>query len=299
MTSGPDRDTDIPAFCRAHGLPGLADVHTHFMPPRLLRRVWAYFEEGGPLLGKPWPIRYQWPDDADRVAHLTAMGVKLFTALAYAHRPGMAADLNSWTLGFAKNTPGCVPSATFYPEPGVAGYVTDALRDGARVFKIHLQVGGFSPTDPLLDPVWGLLADTSTPVVIHAGHAPAGTAHTGPAPFTRLLREHPALTAIVAHLGAPDYADFLDLATRHENVALDTTMVFTDFFEQIAPFPRSALPLLADLGDAGKILLGSDFPNIPYPYATQLRALAGLDLGDRWLKTVCWDAPTRLLSGWQ
>lgn len=292
----PREDGELPAFCRALGIPGLADVHTHFMPPRLLRRVWAYFDEGGPLLGRPWPVRYRWPD-ADRVAHLGTMGVRLFTALAYAHRPGMAADLNAWTLGFARDTPGCVPSATFYPEPGVTGYVTDALRDGARIFKIHFQVGGFSPVDPLLDPVWGLLSDAGTPVVVHAGHAPAGTSHTGPGPFGRLLREHPSLTAVVAHLGAPDYEDFLDLAARHDNVALDTTMIFTDFFDQIAPFPSRALPLLRNLGEAGKVLLGSDFPNIPYPYARQIAGLAALGFGDPWLRTVCWDAPNRLLKG--
>lgn len=294
--SPPREDAGLPGFCRAAGLPGLADVHTHFLPPRMLRRVWAYFDEGGPLLGRPWPIRYRWPDDAERVAHLAAMGVRKFTALAYAHRPGMAADLNAWTLGFAKATAGCVPSATFYPEPGVTEYVAGALRDGARIFKIHLQVGGFSPADPQLAPVWPLLADTGTPVVVHAGHAPAGNSHTGPAPFGRLLREHPSLTAIVAHLGAPDYEDFLRLAAQHDNVALDTTMIFTDFFDQVAPFPAGALPLLRDLGEAGKVLLGSDFPNIPHPYARQIAGLAGLGFGDRWLKTVCWDAPVRLLG---
>jgi predicted TIM-barrel fold metal-dependent hydrolase len=40
-----------------------------------------------------------------------------------------------------------------------------------------------------------------------------------------------------------------------------------------------------DLG--GKILLGTDFPNIPYPYLTQLQALQRLDLGPEWLRAVC------------
>jgi predicted TIM-barrel fold metal-dependent hydrolase len=288
-------DTDIPGFCRALGIPGLADVHTHFLPPRMLRRVWEYFDEGGPLLGVKWPIRYRWSDEA-RVEHLATMGVRLFSALAYAHRPDMAADLNDWTLSFARQTPGCLPSATFYPEPAVATYVAQALDGGARIFKVHLQVGGFSPADPLLDPVWDTLAQTGTPVVLHAGHAPVGAAHTGPGPFTQLLKQHPGLTAIVAHLGAPDYAEFLRLAADHERVALDTTMTFTDFFDHLAPFPAHALPLLQDLGEGGKILLGSDFPNIPYPYARQIAGLAGLGFGDRWLKSVCWENAVALFG---
>ncbi|MFC3500135.1 amidohydrolase family protein [Micromonospora krabiensis] len=280
-------DAAVPAFWRGLGLPGLADVHVHFLPPRLLRRIWAYFDAAGPLVGTEWPIRYRW-SDAERVAYLGRLGVRAFSALAYPHRPGMAADLNRWTLDFARNTPGCLPSATFFPEPDASGYVAEALAAGARVFKVHVQVGGFPPTDEALDAVWGLLADAGVPVVVHAGHAPVGTAHTGPEPFAAVLARHPALRAVVAHLGAPDYRAFLDLAEAYEGVRLDTTMAFTPFLDRLVPFPDDERPRLRELGLAGKVLLGSDFPNIPYPYADQLAGLARLDLGDDWLRAVCW-----------
>jgi predicted TIM-barrel fold metal-dependent hydrolase len=291
----PEDDAEVPAFCRDLGVPGLADIHTHFLPPRMLRRVWEYFDEAGPLVGVRWPIRYKW-SDAERVAHLRGMGVRMFSALAYAHRPGMAADLNEWTMAFAKATPGCLPSATFYPEPGVSRYVRSAVEAGARIFKVHLQVGGFSPADPRLDEVWGLLAEAGVPVVVHAGHAPVGTEHTGPGPFGAVLERHPGLAAIIAHMGAPDYEAFLRLAADHERVALDTTMIWTDFFDHLAPFPAAALPLARDLGLAGKVLLGSDFPNIPYPYARQIAGLARLGLGEAWLRAVCWNNPVALFG---
>jgi uncharacterized protein len=230
------------------------------------------------------------------VAHLRSMGVRMFSALAYAHRPGMAADLNAWTMAFGQANPGCLPSATFYPEPAAARYVRAALDAGARIFKVHLQVGGFAPDDPLLDEVWGLLAEARVPVVVHAGHAPVGTENTGPGPFGALMGRYPELTAIVAHMGAPDYGAFLRLAGDYERVYLDTTMIFTGFFDKLAPFPAAALPLARDLGLAGKILLGSDFPNIPYPYAQQIGGLARLGLGEAWLRAVCWDNPVALFG---
>ena len=107
--TGPASDAEVPAFWRGLGLPGLADVHVHFLPPRMLRRVWAHFEEAGPRIGAQWPILYRWSDE-ERVDHLNTLGVRAFTALAYAHQPKMAADLNSWTLDFARRTPGCIPS---------------------------------------------------------------------------------------------------------------------------------------------------------------------------------------------
>ena len=72
------------------------------------------------------------------------------------------------------------------------------------------------------------------PVVVHAGHAPVGTDNTGPGPFGSLMARYPDLTAIVAHLGAPDYGAFLRMAADYERVALDTTMVFTGFFDKLA-----------------------------------------------------------------
>jgi predicted TIM-barrel fold metal-dependent hydrolase len=42
--------------------------------------------------------------------------------------------------------------------------------------------------------------------------------------------------------------------------------------------------------------LGSDFPNIPYPYAEQLAGLARLELGDAWLRAVSWDNAARLFG---
>jgi hypothetical protein len=291
----PAGDTEVPAFWRSLGLPGLADIHVHFLPPRMLLRVWNYFDEAGPLVGRPWPIIYRWSDE-ERVAHLRTLGVTAFTALAYAHRAGMAADLNAWTLDFANHTPGCIPTATFFPEPGVNRYTRAAIDAGARIFKVHIQVGDFNPAHARLDSVWGLLAEAGVPVVVHAGSGPVPNTHTGPAAFAAVLRRHPRLKAIIAHLGAPEYVEFLDLAERYDQVCLDTTMAFTRFFDAMAPFPRSCLPRLHDLGLAGRVLLGSDFPNLPYPYAEQLAGLAGLDLGDEWLRAVCWHNAANLLG---
>lgn len=284
---------EVVAFWRGLGLPGLVDVHAHFMPANVLAKVWAYFESGRAGVGHAWPIAYQLPE-ADRLALLRSFGVRRFSALLYPHKPDMAAWLNSWAARFAAATPDALHSATFFPEPGAGEYVAAAIEAGARLFKAHVQVGGYDPRDDLLDPVWGLLAGARVPVVVHCGSGPTPGRFTGPGPMSQVLARHPDLVVIVAHLGAPEYGDFLDLVQRYRNVYLDTTMAFTGFMEAIAPFPVALTPRLAAAGD--RILLGSDFPSIPYPYLTQLRALAGLDLGDDWLRAVCYANAARLLG---
>ncbi len=147
------------------------------MPERLLAAVWAYFDAAGPLIGRPWPITYR-EDEQTRVSTLRAFGVAAFTALLYPHKPGMARSLNEWGADFAARTPGCLHSATFFAEPSAAADVRRAIEQGARVFKCHLQVGGFDPNDPLLDAAWGLLAEAGVPVVTHCGSGPvAGPLH--------------------------------------------------------------------------------------------------------------------------
>jgi predicted TIM-barrel fold metal-dependent hydrolase len=288
-----DEATRLHAVRAELGLPGLVDVHTHFMPANVLAKVWAYFDSAGPLLGRRWPVTYR-EDEDDRVARLRAYGVQRFTSLLYPHKPGMAQWLNAWAVDFAARTPDCLHSATFFPEPGAGDYVAAALRAGARVFKAHVQVGGYDPTDPMLDPVWGLLEDSGTPVVIHCGSGPAPGRHTGPGPLAAVLARFPRLRVVVAHLGMPEYAEFLDLAERHEGVHLDTTMAFTDFAEERSPFPPAERPRLRDLGE--RVLLGSDFPNIPYPYLHQVEALVRLDLGDPWLRGVLHGNAVRLFD---
>ncbi|GAB2989090.1 amidohydrolase family protein [Streptomyces pseudoechinosporeus] len=284
---------EVRQFWEGLGLPGLVDVHTHFMPERVLRKVWEYFDAVGPLTGLDWPITYR-SEEGERTALLRQFGVRAFTAMLYPHKPGMAEWLNGWAVDFARRTPDCLHTATLFPEPGVAAYVRRAVDEGARVFKAHVQVGAYDPADELLDAAWGLLAEAGIPVVIHCGSGPAPGKHTGPEPIRRVLAQHPRLRLVVAHMGMPEYEDFLGLAERYGEVRLDTTMAFTDFSERFAPFPRRALPRLDALGD--RILLGSDFPNIPYVYAHQLHALERLGLGDDWLRAVCYENGARLFG---
>ncbi len=292
--SGPDEAREVRAFWEGLGLPGLVDVHTHFMPERVLRKVWDYFDGLGDLTGGiEWPIAYR-ADEDERLALIRGFGVRAFTAMLYPHKPGMAAWLNSWAVGFARRTPDCLHTSTLFPEAGVEEYVREAIEAGTRVFKAHVQVGAYDPADELLDAAWGLISEAEIPVVIHCGSGPSPGKYTGPGPAAAVLHRHPRLRLVFAHMGMPEYEDFLALAGRYDGVRLDTTMAFTDFSERLAPFPPGLLPRLADLGD--RVLLGTDFPNIPYPYVHQLHALERLGLGDDWLRAVCHDNGARLFG---
>jgi hypothetical protein len=293
MPDAPVTDADIPAYWAALGLPGLADIHVHFLPEPMLVKVWEFFDNAESNYGMAWPIQYKQPE-AERLALLRGFGLRAIPSLCYPHKPGMAGWLNDWCADFAGRVPEAIHSATLYPEPGVGSYVSQALLAGARLFKMHVQVGLFSPDDVLLDPAWGLLEDAGVPVVIHAGSGPVRGRFTGPDAVGRVLARFPRLTLVIAHLGMPEYDAFADMVERHANVHLDTTMAATDFVNAFSPLPAGYVQRLADLGD--RVVLGADFPNIPYPYAHQLQSLDRLGLGDDWLRAVLWRNGARLMG---
>ncbi|WP_447008334.1 amidohydrolase family protein [Saccharothrix isguenensis] len=279
-----------------NGVPGLVDVHVHFMPQRVLDKVWAFFDEASRHYGVDWAIRYRLSEE-DRLAALRSFGVVGFAPLVYPHKPGMGEWLTDWALEFGARVDGAVPTATLYPEPGVEAYVSRALASGARCFKAHVQVGGYDPR--CLDGAWGLLAEARVPVVVHCGHGPVPGAHTGLDVFEDVLRRHPSLVAVLAHAGMPDYVEALDLVGRYDGVHLDTAMVGVPFTEAQAALPRDWASRLVDVGD--RVVLGSDFPNIPYDYSVQLDAIEGWAaaddrLGEPFLRAVLHDNGARLLG---
>jgi predicted TIM-barrel fold metal-dependent hydrolase len=291
--TGPLDDDEIPEYLHALGIPGLADVHVHFLPEPMMRKVWTYFDRAEENYGRPWPIQYR-TDEQSRLARLREFGLKAIPALSYAHKPGMAQWLNDWSLDFSRRIPDALHCATLYPEPEVGRYVRGAIDSGAQLFKVHVKVGGFAPESPLLNEAWEALESAAIPVVIHAGSAPLAGTFTGPEHVRRLLSKFPGLVLIIAHMGMPEYDAFADLALDYPKVFLDTTMVGTDFTNGFAPMPDGYLNRLSGLQD--RIILGSDFPNIPYAYAHQLEALDRLGLGDDWLRAVLWENGARLLD---
>ena len=116
----------VTAFWRDLGLPGIVDVHTHFMPDRVMRKVWDYFDAVGPLIGREWPITYR-DDDETRLT--------LLRGLVFARSPRWCIRTSrawprgstSWAAEFAAATPDCLHTATFYPEPDAADYVRTAI----------------------------------------------------------------------------------------------------------------------------------------------------------------------------
>jgi len=250
----------------------IVDAHVHLHPERLAEAIRRWFDTHA------WHIQYRTGvDDAVRV--LVEGGVDRIVALPYVHKPGLAVALNDFTLDVGRRHPQVLPCCTVFPgEEGAEAILDEALSGSFRGVKIHSHVMKVAPDDPRLDAVWRASARWRKPVVIHCGPEPAVEGYgidprsvSGADRLRRALDRHPEAIAIVPHLGFDHTAQFEEMLGQYPNLHLDTTMVLAGYFER-QPDPG----ILRRHPD--RILFGTDFPNIPYDWDRELRALRALGL---------------------
>lgn len=260
----------------------LVDSHVHLFPDRLFAAIWDWFDNNA------WPIVDRLDSDSI-VSALAAKGVSRAVAFPYAHCPGIADSLNSYMADLAQGNPLVVPLGTVFPgEPGEEEILERAFSElGLRGIKLHCHVQGVSPDSELLRPTCEAVERHAGVLVIHAGTAPSLPSMAdelrslcGARRTRGLLQAHPLLKVVVPHLGMAEYEEFRELLEEFPNLHLDTAMAVGGFFGNEPP--------LEDLeGIAGRVLFGSDFPNLPYRYERELEALKA-GLSEEALDAVLW-----------
>src|SRR5690606_3498892 len=147
---------------------------------------------------------------------------------------------------------------------------------------------------------------------LHAGDAPFSP-HYGcdihalctPERLENALRRHPHTTFLVPHLGASPIERVASLLDRYERLYLDTTMTLGGHFEV-----RPGLDMIgAEEVEAwqarvesivraypGRVLFGTDFPNIPYEWDRELRRILAMSLPEEALEALLGETAARLFG---
>ena len=183
-----------PGVLAGVGVAGLADIHVHFLPERMLPRSGPSSTTRSAITARlADPLPHQ--RGAAARSPSAGLGVWAVPALTYPHKPGMAHWLNDWSADFATAGARRRPLGTLYPEPGVCEYVA-AVRShsGARLFKMHVQVGGsHRPDDPLIEPRLGPASTRRGRAGRHSRRfGPTRATHPVPLRARAVLRRLPA-----------------------------------------------------------------------------------------------------------
>jgi predicted TIM-barrel fold metal-dependent hydrolase len=285
---GPPIDVDVdPRFA------GATDCHVHLMPGRLMAAIREALDDA---------VGWTFPHPADREgieATLRAHGVERYLALPYAHRPGIARELNDWVLDAAADSAMAVPFATVHGDDEVRPVVREAFESGARGLKFQCPVQECGPADPRLDPAFELAAEYDHPVLFHAGTAPMyrDSPHVGAGEFREFVASYPEVRACSAHMGTFEWEAFVEVARANESVYLDTCFAMATVVGEYVDFDPSAIPdsVFEDL--AGRVMYGSDFPNMPHDYVREREGLLDRDLSEGAFEALFRGAAERFLYG--
>jgi uncharacterized protein len=271
----------------------MIDIHTHLHPPRLFAAIRRWF-----AANSSWDVAAQPQEPAEVAAVLRKAGVERFVFCSYAHRPGMARELNAWLVQTARTLGGYgIPLATIHPDdPAYLNDLRTALDQGCAGLKLHEDVQKIACDDERLDPIYGELAARSRFLLVHVGPIPwEYRKREGRERVARVLQRHPNLSVVVAHFGVPDTLDYFELMSAHRNLYLDTTMVFAPS----SPMHENVTGVEAIERHAERVLYGTDFPNIPHDYLAESQGLESLGLSASTLRAVLHDNAERILKAAQ
>ena len=163
------------AFWQDLGLPGLFDVHVHFLPAEHpARGSTSSSTRPGPKIGREWPIRYR---GSRRGARRAAARRSAYAASRRCPTRTGPASRRTSTTGRAASPPTC-PSRCgrrrSTPSPRRRRTSPSWSPPASRCSRCTCRWGSSTSTTRCSTTVWGLLEDAGTPIVVHAGSGPVG-----------------------------------------------------------------------------------------------------------------------------
>ncbi|MGC8658397.1 MAG: amidohydrolase family protein [Desulfomonilaceae bacterium] len=271
----------------------VTDAHVHLFPDPIFQAIWRWFDQFA------WPVRYKLTSP-QIIEFLLSREVNRVVGLHYAHKPGMARQLNTYMAGLCRANSRLTGTATVFPgEKNAADILKEAFGLGLAAVKLHAHVQYFAPDDSVMHEIYETCANYDKPLIMHVGKEPKNPNF----PYKRdpyqtcdadkleqVLKDYPSLKICVPHLGADEFDQYKRLLESYDNLWLDTAMVLVDYV------PGFKVPRLTELR-SDRIMFGTDFPNIPYAWDTEVRQLGKLQLPHDFLAGILDRNAAEFLSG--
>jgi len=264
----------------------IIDFHVHLFPDRLFDAIWEAF-----LKQYNWHIihRCYYRECIER---LRRKGVSVIVYSNYAHRAGIAEELNRWNEKVLQEYEDLYCFAAYHPGDDHALDMARRLVENPKIlgFKLQLLVQNFYPFDERLFGLYDLVMKKNKRILFHTGTGPVGNPYVGLEPFMKVLDRFPDLPATIAHLGAHEYAGFMELLDRHPQLYLDTAFCFL-------PAPYDGYNLGPGYLEKYKsrILYGSDYPNLITPWEAEIENLLKMNLSPEFYDRIFYDNAAALI----
>jgi predicted TIM-barrel fold metal-dependent hydrolase len=184
-----------------------------------------------------------------------------------AHRgqalPDRLQAYNAWILETAALSPRLTPLVAADPSVlgGASGaaHLRRAVERGARGIKVHPVLQRFMPADPRMEETYAVCEELELTVLSHSGVARQAPQWADPFAFADVMRTHPRLRLVLAHLGGAGWHKVSEFAAAFPSVAFDLCEIIAWTGSPGAPTADQLGRLIRDIG-ADRVLFGTDFP---------------------------------------
>ncbi|MBK6908422.1 MAG: amidohydrolase [Rhodocyclaceae bacterium] len=216
------------------------------------------------------PIPTAAPPVASTVATMDAAGVTRSLICAWM-APGGAMISNDEVAGFVAEAPtrliGVGSVDITKPLPAVREVRRCVQELGFKAIRVLPWLWQLPPTDRRFYPVYAACAELGVPFCTQIGHTgPLMPSEVGrPIYLDQVALDFPELTIVGGHIGFPWTDEAIVVATKHENVFIDTSAYTA------RRYPAALVEFMREHG-RHKVLFGSN-----YPMLTPAHALEGLD----------------------
>lgn len=265
----------------------IIDFHVHLFPDKLIEAIWDAFSTD-----YKWDVLYKMYY-RESVDFLNKSNVTPIVYSNYAHKKGIAEGLNQWNMKILDEIPNLYCFAAIHPDDDNYMEIAKNILSHPKVlgFKLQLLVQNFYPHDERLFPLYDLVMEKNKRILFHAGTGPVGNQYVGINNFKKVLEKYPDIPANIAHMGALEYKEFMDLLEEHKNIYFDTSFTFFTSVDMGFNLDISYLERNKD-----RILYGSDFPNLIFPREEEINTLIELGLSNKFYQNIFFDNGMKLIK---
>ncbi|MBO4309161.1 MAG: amidohydrolase family protein [Clostridia bacterium] len=228
--------------------------HTHCFPDALApRAIKALADTAEPCGYRP----HTDGTAAGTVAYLKKAGIDAALVCNIATNTHQERKVNDFAVSLAKSDLPLFAAGSVHPDGERPEEELDRLQAaGICGIKIHPDYVGIDITDPRFDRIFSLAEERKMFVVTHTGFDPVSPTHIHATAqgLLEVVRRHPNLTLIAAHMGGPRQSDEVLRLLAGTPIWFDTSLC------AIRPEERENLLRLLREHSHERILFGTDTP---------------------------------------
>ncbi|MBR3650745.1 MAG: amidohydrolase [Victivallales bacterium] len=261
------------------------DVHTHVWPDKIAAAVLVHLQKKSCDL----PV-YTDGTYGGLKAKAEEAGYTAWMNLPVVTHPGQAHSLNEKVA--AKNHWPTLSMGGVHPDDeDVIGELHHVQDLGLFGLKMHPEYQEFNPLEERMEKIWSFCEEQRMPVLIHAGNDVGFQPpyHSRPADFAEVVRRHPALTLICAHMGG-----WLNWGEMERDLAGRPVYIDTSFSAMYMKDEPGKFERLIRLHGVDRVVFGTDSPW--QALTSGIADIEGLTLSEEDKEKIFWGNADRLFG---